>query len=326
MATKTGKMHDIMVEFAQQLGWMIQPTTNVHAATTKLSAPHGRNVHVLVPRAQTNRNIERSIARKIFKYGDEEKRNGWLSRGDVNDSAKRDDLRALARYLAVEDAVVENPPVVTPEPEPEVQPVSVKPWLAHQGPRATGGTRYESHAVFERTWPDGTTDYACRLEGCAFTAKDPLKVSRHWARSKNHGPRVEKVVGYTDPTYTEPIGPPRDGRRARVERMAQRLLDAMAGIDPKELEPSKLALLLADKLVAESSEETEMLIKERTPEDVLEAVRRLVDNGQYVTQRAENIELHQQVALIEAEKAEVEEKLKEAQNDWEALQSIILKR
>jgi hypothetical protein len=63
---------------------------------------------------------------------------------------------------------------------------STKPWLAHKAASATGGKFYESQAVTERTWSDGTVDYACSLDGCDYTSDKPHSVRAHYGRSVSH--------------------------------------------------------------------------------------------------------------------------------------------
>lgn len=85
--------------------------------------------------------------------------------------------------------------------------VSEKPWLAHKAASKDGGIMYESKAVVERTWSDGSIDYRCSLEGCDYTSDKPHSVRAHYGRSKDHPNlgtrRGEKEVKGQD--YFEPL-------------------------------------------------------------------------------------------------------------------------
>lgn len=71
--------------------------------------------------------------------------------------------------------------------------VSRRPWLARQGTSRKDATAdlYESQAVVEVTWSDGTVTYSCSMEGCAYTSDNPRSVSSHFrahVRKGEHTP------------------------------------------------------------------------------------------------------------------------------------------
>lgn len=103
--------------------------------------------------------------------------------------------------------------------------VDRRPWMARKGSsRHGGGRKYESKAVIEREWSDGSVDYVCAYEGCNWNSDDPVSVARHYGGT--HG--AERPVGDTRPPtvfvpdYTE------TGRRNY--RPSRRLVDAVLGV------------------------------------------------------------------------------------------------
>jgi guanyl-specific ribonuclease Sa len=101
--------------------------------------------------------------------------------------------------------------------------VSEKPWLARKNPSKEGGVFYESAAVIERTWSDGTVDYRCPFGD--FEGDNPRSVSAHYRKHTMAGdgtPREEaasKVIPGID--YTEPVN-------HREYQPTDRLVDALA--------------------------------------------------------------------------------------------------
>lgn len=67
--------------------------------------------------------------------------------------------------------------------------VSRKPWLARQGTSREKGTvsLYESHAVMEVTYRDGSTAYECAKEDCTYVSENPRSVSSHFRAHVRNG-------------------------------------------------------------------------------------------------------------------------------------------
>ena len=116
----------------------------------------------------------------------------------------------LAEQIIMEGAVSRTKKAILRQAEPTREITSLRPWLARKAPNAQGGMFYESRAVKQREWSDGSTDYVCPLEDCGFDADNPASVYRHYGNHvrKGEAPPAspaanETAVPGTD--YTEPV-------------------------------------------------------------------------------------------------------------------------
>ena len=137
----------------------------------------------------------------------------------------------------------EHPVVEPTAPEPERWIVSERPHLSHRS--AARGTKpgkvYESHAILQREWSDGTVDYRCRV--CEFSSAKPLSIRGHWALHVRAGeaPKFDpaKVVELDDPSYVAPVGPRRTRSSTPVESsdadVLAQIRALVGGADPQAL-------------------------------------------------------------------------------------------
>src|SRR6478736_2170532 len=84
---------------------------------------------------------------------------------------------------------------------------------------------YPSQATLERTWSDGSVDYACAWEGCDYTADKPRSTSSHYRiHVMDSGVRVD-----TTPTVFDAKV---DGyRTVRVAHLAKEIEAALDSIE-----------------------------------------------------------------------------------------------
>lgn len=244
--------------------------------------------------------------------------------------AREKDAGAVA---AVEAVVAGDPAPLRVFPELVTQ----QPWMAKRGQRNQGGMKYESQTTWERKWSDGTMDYGCRHPGCEYEAPNPNSVASHYARSKDHPP-VEEQPQHLDTDYE--VGPaigPRDNT-ARVNRLAAEILKALAGL-PSNFEDRQLfADALAEAMLSNrEGGESHALAEPPTPEQILDKIRVLVDDGSWLRMRAAEQSNAERMAALEAEIEEQREQLAEAQTraaaaeaqaqsvteKWDALASLV---
>jgi hypothetical protein len=92
--------------------------------------------------------------------------------------------------------------------------VSTRPWLARKKHGPIGGERYESEAVVENHFSDGSIEYVCAF-GCGYSNPNPRGVAVHYGKSHTakgevapagEGPRHIDVT-YTEPTYHREYNP-----------------------------------------------------------------------------------------------------------------------
>lgn len=208
------------------------------------------------------------------------------------------------------------------EPRPAPHVVTERPWLAHYAANKRGGRRYESKATVERVWSDGHIDYRCAWPGCPFTDDVPQRVSSHYARTKDHHPVEEPAYDdmLFDPSYVEPVSDREVARTKRVDRLRDRIMIALRGLD---LEADDFALRLADRLTPEASTDDEHDLPPLTSEEILERVRRLVDRGEYLAARDKVVGLEEQVGKLQASLDEQTHIAERAVERWRTLKSIV---
>lgn len=298
------------------LGW---DATEMRNGSIRLTREHdGRQVQILIPTNQ--RSIKAGVAtswyRKIFTYADPMKvafLKGAIENLKSTDASERqlgekslENLRsseiildpdALTKYLHREElpAPIEAVPDPEPEPEPaaepEPEPVAhtgeatihkIRPWIARHNMGKTGGEVYESRAVLERKWTDGTTDYSCAFDGCDYTHAEPRSVASHYGG--RHGKDLPAAQRRQD-MYIDPATSwtPNQRQAGRIARLTKELNAAASALEKDDKVVT--AESLAQWIVQTRDSERDALSDETTslsPEQVIERVRRLVDGGAYV--------------------------------------------
>jgi hypothetical protein len=126
-------------------------------------------------------------------------------------------------------------------PEPRVTDVALprvvsrRPWLARQGTSRKDATAdlYESHAVIEVTWDDGSLSYECAKDGCDYTSANPRSVSSHFRAHVRAG-ETEPVGSLPRPSVAKdvPIDPASIGNgyggKSKEYEPTERLVRALA--------------------------------------------------------------------------------------------------
>jgi len=334
------------------LGW---DATEMRNGQIRLSREYeGRLVQIMLPTNQRSikESVSRSWMRKVFRYADPMKMafltgiTEGLASDDQNvvEQAYRqmDTLRiaeifhdrgALGKYMSREIDLAPDEPepepepvMVEPEPEPEVQVVEqpaegpqvtkIRPWIARHTMRREGGEVYESRAVLERKWNDGTVDYICSK--CDYVNVEPRRVAAHYGGK--HG--KEDPASVTDVTerYVDPerSWTPTQRQAGRIHRLAKELNEAAELLEAEG--KNVTAEALAEWIVKHRDAARDGLSDETTPltaEQTIERIRRMVDGGAYadLMARIESVE-----ATCDAKVAEAREQL--AQHDRGALNAV----
>ena len=204
------------------------------------------------------------------------------------------------------------PSAVTAEAEMEPAPVSTgrrkrritkqEPWSAHKGSTREGvSTTYPSQAVMERSWSDGTTDFACRWEGCHYTHETPHSVSSHFAgHRRGQGTAPQPPVDGIDPDYTPQ-------KRARIRRLRSEIDGALtaalaAAIDWTQVDQAEwLAEWIINHRVEPLRSGSEEDPREMTAEELLDKIAALCDRGRSVILREQNEMLNHQLDQVTTE-------------------------
>lgn len=245
---------------------------------------------------------------------------------------------------------------LAPSPKPGVKLISERPYLSHlrKGSDVSPGKVYESKVVLQQDWSDGTATYRCRL--CTNTYTSPHSVTSHHKSHVRSG-EVEKlgplaqhnVTLVDDPGYTEPVGSlrPRDEiadlepvdynpREDRVDALAQRLMELLQkagqGRDGKPIDATEISRTLAREALTwvHAQQGTGVPHQPKTADEVLEAIRAMVDRGEYRklrddTEAAERFADEQRRAAEEAtRRAErAEERQQKLRDDLKGLQDLM---
>lgn len=120
-------------------------------------------------------------------------------------------------------------------PETDVAAVrhvaSRRPWLARQGTHRSKGTTslYESGAVVEVTFTDGSKSYECSMESCDYESDNPRSVSSHFRAHVRAG-ETEPVGQLARPSVAKdvPVEDFRDSFPGKSYTPTARLVDALA--------------------------------------------------------------------------------------------------
>lgn len=330
---------------ALDLGW---DATELRGQV-QLSREHeGSHVVVMIPTNQRSikEQVGKSWMRKVLRYADPIKM--AFMQGAVDDWSSTDPVRhargekaldsmrstqvwkdpTLLRDWITPHAVTPAPePEPTPESEPEVEeqptPVvgevvdngptvsKIRPWIARRSMHKEGGEIYESKAVLERKWTDGSLDYQCAFPGCdsgpdggPYTAPEARTIASHYGGK--HGKEAPTLKAAQAESWTDPgiSWTPTQRQQGRIARLTAEILAAVEAV-PDELHGSneEIASTLAQFIVKRRDAARESLTDESTPltsEQVIERVRRLVDGGAYadLLARMEQVEV-QAAAKIE---------------------------
>lgn len=312
-----------LVGLALRVGWVGK---NYSASNNKkgvsIVSPHGRKIENIPPTQSWNQAKLARLSRTIISYGDKDLVAHEADRKKIAEARARAHLTARPQVPpeVVERVAKVEEFVNTPAPaEPTV--VGVYDWYARDRASEYGGQRYLSHAVRQRKWSDGRIDYVCAKPGCDYSSENSMSVATHFARSKDHVPpdrsRRERPTiidpEYTEPTYHRNTHP---AVMRKAARLLEEMLEAAKGLDPeafsfeellKEL-AERIAQARVDRLGLNNDHETHDL----TPEERLERIRRLADTGEY-------LQAMQSRAEIEAENAQLTEKLQAAEAHSEQL-------
>jgi len=207
-----------------------------------------------------------------------------------------------------------------------------EPWSAHSGNTVDGvSTTYPSDAVMERTWNDGTTDYACRWDDCPYTNESPHSTARHNASHKRGlGKQPQADPDGVDPSYVP-------AKKARIRRLRSEINGALAaaaaqGIDFTVVDQAEwVATWIIDHRVIPlhpSSEEEAPT--ELTPEEALDKIATIADRGRNTILREQIDTLNGQVdgfmerlEEVAAAQAAAEARAKRAESNLRTYRELI---
>lgn len=346
-----------LAAIAAYLDWRLAQT---RTGGVNCVSPDG-SVHFTIPGgANVNENRLKGWYSKLFRYGDQLRVAALRSHTDewerharagtllqhiqkqMNDNPRLVQIATGMEFPGLGDELISyGPPEPEPKPESTADPcpptpviVNQRPWLARHSSGETGGRVYPSRTVIERKWSDGALDYKCALEGCEYTDPVPQTVASHYRASNDH-PMVEPPTA-EELMRTEPWVPRKSSPADRMQRLARELawaLEQVGGTDGPAVADGLLAEQLAEVIVRERDRKRQTEEEERGPltaDQVIERIRRLVDDGSYYRAVTRERELEDQVLAAQVEAQECRDaaetalaRTRQVEQDWNALLELL---
>jgi len=317
-----------VVKAAAMMGWTGRRSGS---GGLVLYAPDGHNM-VRIPITINHGGVPKALARDIVKFTPEHLREAMadhvLEHGSDQEARDAADLVRTAAGAFGPAVVSGIESVSIPEIpdletiEPAVTIVSSEPWMARVSSDGRKTDLYPSQATLERTWSDGSVDYACAWEGCDYTADKPRSTSSHYRiHVMDSGVRAD-----TTPTVFDAKV---DGyRTVRVAHLAKEIEAALDSIEDGSVYDTTLdgngglARYLATQIIRERLAKGKEKIEDdepTEPEDILARIKRLVMREE--NKRAEQAEAHAENLRKQVE--EITAERDQARDRWQALRELI---
>jgi hypothetical protein len=267
-----------IIGVALTLGWKIITSRK---QVINLVSPDGEQSE-RIGVSNANRVDLQRLRRKIVKYADPAMRDAaaeFIETATV--SSVLGDVPAKAVMKEAARGII--------DPEPEAHIISEGPMLARGG----AGRGYESPTTIERRWSDGSRDYKCT--DCDETSPERLSISRHFAnvhsRGKGRQPSPPEFKAEVDAAGYRP-------NKRRIEALAEVIADLLreGETDAKVIAEIALTWVHEQHGTTLSTEAEPM-----SPEDTLNRIRALLDDGTFRAQQRRLEELETQVVTITAE-------------------------
>lgn len=299
----------VILEAALEMGWTVAWVTAQHRLVTVRRG----DVSFTVPTTNVNSNRLNSWGRTLVRNSD---------RVDVERFLKTSDSKADSQIITLINKLFGTV-------EEEDEPLTVQTGAPLVVTRKVDGAESSktSPTTGVLSMSDGSTLYGCRV--CSFRDKTPLAVSKHYATAPNHPTLAE--VDFDLATYLATGRSILDPHTGRIADDLELILLAEPGWET--LEVAELVVWLAKQLVKLRTPLSPGAAKDRSPEEILEQVALLVDNGrladlttQLDTLRDEVAVAHQDVldARVARDRAveEATEKSKQLASVRDALRSL----
>lgn len=152
-----------------------------------------------------------------------------------------------------------------------------------------------------------------------------MGIGSHWRRHVSRGeeqpapkPNEMYVVPPHEPAYERTGYTP---RRDRVSALAQ----VIAALDLEAMTAEELAEFVLDwqHSQSESGSRHAAEREELTPEDILNRIRTMLDNGTYLKQQEEIDALREERDILDAAVTAAEGRARDAQDRWDTLRSLM---
>lgn len=287
-----------VVLMALDTGWTATRQSN---GGIRLHAPDGETNAYVPMTTKPSRNVAQTLRRKVVKHADALRLAAVVAGSSIEQEVQVGEIPPEPPREPRHRAKVEEKPEAAPGAAATV--VSERPFVAKKAPGKDGGTVYESQAIVERRWSDGTVDFRCSR--CDYAHHNYRSVSAHNGKAHKAANAVEASLPVTlvDPAYTES---PHRGYTPSPRLLAA-FIEAL-GSDYSTLPPDALA----ERMLTWWHERPdigvpgERRLKDLSAEECLQRIRQIADRGETLTLRDE-------VEALRVETAQAREALAEAQ-------------
>ena len=303
-----------VVLMALDTGWTATRQSN---GGIRLHAPDGVNTAYVPMTTKPSRNVAQTLRRKVVKHADTLRLAAVMAGSSIEQEVRLGEIPPEPPREPRQRAKVEEKPEAEDE-RPAATVESERPIVAKKAPGKDGGTVYESQAIVERKWSDGTTDYRCAR--CEYAHHNYRSVSAH--NGKAHRAAVAEAtlpVTLVDPGYTES---PHRGYTPSPRLLAA-FIEAL-GSDYATLPPSALA----ERMLTWWHERPdigvpgERRLKDLSAEECLQRIRQIADRGETLTLRDEVESLRVEAAQAREALAEARAAAERARGDLAAFRDL----
>lgn len=319
-----------LVRLALDVGWTAH---NVKQRSVLLVSPVDDKITLeLPPVKQINGDRLESWRRRIYRYSDRVKLATLSSTISTVEGGPDPAEFSLAWQGYEAEYKHEEAPTTVTNPETTLDVIvkqqnkahiiAERPHLAKRGSTEKRGRAYESDAVIERVWSDGTVDYACTWPMCDYTNPLARAVASHYGSSASHDVKAKQ-----EPTIAIPPYDAEHRVTNRVAKLAGEIKTALDGIDLSSVkleESAATAWAIAEKMIEErdrtKSEHTDYETGEPlTPEQLLDKIRALVDDGSYFRRLEADAAQRMQIDTLTRELGEAKERAEQADHNCAAV-------
>jgi hypothetical protein len=183
---------------AIDLGWTAHQAKSTSSRRIESVVLHSYDGTVTIratPVRQVNEAKLKTLRAKVLRYAEPVKRLTVMAQiGQMEDRGNVTTEQIDAVLPTVVEAIDRG---VVDLPDKTV--TSTRPWQARKASSQRGGTKYESTAVLERIWSDGSMDYVCAFEGCGWANNRARSVATHFGAA--HTAKGESAPTTQEPSY-----------------------------------------------------------------------------------------------------------------------------
>jgi hypothetical protein len=301
-----------LVRVALELGWTARMGSN--RKTVMLRSHDGKKTLAVDPVKSMNDRLLRQKQATVMRYGDPIK-------VALLDAAV--EMPSVMKGTTTLDGVIRAMSGGDTEVESGVSEVSRAPWRARRVSNPKGGVVYDSDAVVEVRYSDGSVRWECAF-GCGYTHEsNPRSVAAHFGKAhtmKGESAPAEGGRERIDPTYTEPITHRDYTPTERLIRLLQHAIEEAMDGSWTTRDLAVAVLRWQHERVGEGGEPRPS--EPLTDSQIVERIRLMLDTGESVEQERKVAALEAEVRLAEHALLVMEQRATKAEGTLNALAEL----